>query len=119
MLGHTTFGAPLSAGPVTQFDLDAFVRFGGGIKIASVKGSELLKVLSRSNQFAANSLDERTGDYVHAAEFDVDPNTSYSIAVNAWTAINQQAYLGTDLAFSDVEGVNWAQIRRKPSRRGE
>lgn len=105
MLGHTTFGAPLTAGAVTRYDLDAFVRFGGGLKRAMVGGDQLLQILTRTNQFNAITLDQRTGDYVHVADMDVDPNKTYSLAVNAWTAINQKSYLGTALEFSDIEGL--------------
>ena len=38
VLGHTTFGAPLAAGPLTRYDFDAFVRFGGGIRVANIPG---------------------------------------------------------------------------------
>ncbi|MEO1796116.1 MAG: metallophosphoesterase [Pseudomonadota bacterium] len=106
MIGHTTFGAPLAAGPLTRYDFDAFVRFGGGIRVAEVPGETLQAILARSNQFTADGLDGRTGDYVHVAEVDIDPGQSYRLAVNAWTAINQGPYLGTtDLPFEEVEGL--------------
>ena len=106
MLGHTTFGAPLAAGPLTRYDFDAFVRFGGGVSVASVTGEQLSAMLSRSNQFMAETLDGMTGDYVHVAAIDVDPAKTYRLAVNGWTAQNQKAYLGTtDLAFEKVEGL--------------
>ena len=106
MLGHTTFGAPLSKGPLTRYDFDAFVRFGGGLKVANVAGKQLAKMLARANQFAARGIEQRSGDYVHVAEVDLDANKTYRLAVNGWTAINQKAYLGTeDLAFEDIEGL--------------
>jgi 5'-nucleotidase/UDP-sugar diphosphatase len=106
MLGHTTFGAPLAAGPLTRYDFDAFVRFGGGVSVAAIPGERLSAILSRANQFAAATLEARTGDYVHVAEIDVDPARTYRLAVNGWTAQNQAAYLGTtDLAFEKVEGL--------------
>lgn len=106
MLGHTTFGAPLAAGPLTRYDFDAYVRFGGGVSVASISGAQLTAMLARANQFMADSLDGMTGDYVHVAEIDVDPAKTYRLAVNDWTAQNQQAYLGTaDLAFEKVEGL--------------
>ena len=106
MIGHTTFGAPLAAGPLTRYDFDAFVRFGGGLKVAEIPGELLAAILARSNQFAAETLADRTGDYVHVAEVDLDASKTYRLAVNAWTAINQKAYLGTeDLPFEDVEGL--------------
>ena len=106
MIGHTTFGAPLSQGPLSRFDFNAFVRFGGGVQVAEVGGGQLLSILGRANQFAAKDLEGRTGDYVHVADHDIDPSGNYRLAVNAWTAMNQKAYLGTeDLPFQDVEGL--------------
>ncbi|MDN2579262.1 5'-nucleotidase C-terminal domain-containing protein [Aquibium sp. ELW1220] len=106
MLGHTTFGAPLAAGPLSRYDFDAYVRFGGGVSVASISGEKLSAMLARANQFMAETLDGMTGDYVHVAEIDVDPAKTYRLAVNDWTAQNQQAYLGTtDLAFEKVEGL--------------
>ena len=105
-IGHTTFGAPLAAGPLTQYDMDAFIRFGGGISVADVPGEVLAGILARTNQFRAATLEERTGDYVHIADLDLDPSKTYRFAVNNWTAMNQGSYLGTeDLAFEPVDGV--------------
>jgi 2',3'-cyclic-nucleotide 2'-phosphodiesterase (5'-nucleotidase family) len=106
VLGHTTFGAPLSKGAFTKYDMDAFIRFGGGLSAAQVSGETLIGILKRANQFNASTLDERTGDYVHAAELDVDPSRTYRFVTNAWTGINQEAYLGTtDLAFEKIPGL--------------
>ncbi|MEM1265003.1 MAG: metallophosphoesterase [Pseudomonadota bacterium] len=103
MIGHTTFGAPLAAGPLTRYDFDAFLRFGGGLKVAEVSGETLAAIAARGNQFTAETLDQRTGDYVHVAELDLSPAETYRFVVNGWTALNQEAYLGTsDLAFEDV-----------------
>ena len=106
LLGHTTFGAPLAAGPLTRYDFDAFVRFGGGVSVASVSGEQLSAMLGLANQFMAETLDGMTGDYVHVAALDVDSTKTYRLAVNDWTAQNQKSYLGTtDLAFEKVEGL--------------
>lgn len=105
-LGHTTFGAPLAAGPLTKYDFDAFIRFDGDIRVVEVPGERLASIMTRANQHLAASLDARTGDFVHAAELDIDPSASYRVATNGWTAINQAAYLGTDdLEFQEVEGA--------------
>ncbi len=102
VLGHTTFGAPLSAGPLRRYDFDAFVRFDGGLAVAEVPGETLAGILARANQFRATDLDARTGDYVHVAEFDIDPGRTYRLATNGWTATNQESYLGTtDLGFEE------------------
>ncbi|PYE81163.1 5'-nucleotidase C-terminal domain-containing protein [Pseudoroseicyclus aestuarii] len=111
MLSHTTFGAPLSEGPFTRYDLDAFIRFGGGISVTEISGADLTAILSRTNQFAAASLDARTGDYMHVAEVDLDPDATYRLAMNSWPASNQESYLGTDgLTFQDVEGLELKEI---------
>lgn len=111
MIGHTTFGQPLTAGPLTKFDFDAYLRFGGGLKLAEVSGETLAGMVSRANQFAAPDLSARTGDYVHVAALDLDPSKTYRLAVNGWTAINQSAYLGTtDLAFDDVDGLELKEV---------
>ncbi|MEM1065917.1 MAG: metallophosphoesterase [Pseudomonadota bacterium] len=106
MIGHTTFGAPLAAGPMTRYDFDAFVRFGGALAVAEVPGETLAQILSRANQFTAETLSGRTGDYVHVAEVAIDPSRSYRMAVNGWTAQNQEAYLGTaNIPFEEVDGL--------------
>ena len=106
VLGHTTFGAPLGAGPVRRYDFDAVVRFDGDIRVAEVDGATLRTILARANQHEAASLDARTGDYVHAAAIEVDDAATYRLATNGWTAMNQARYLGTeDLTFSPVEGL--------------
>ncbi|MEM9432141.1 MAG: bifunctional metallophosphatase/5'-nucleotidase, partial [Pseudomonadota bacterium] len=92
--------------PLTRYDFDAFLRFGGGLKVAEVSGETLAAIAERGNQFTAETLDERTGDYVHVAELDLSPAETYRFVVNGWTALNQEAYLGTtDLAFEEVEGL--------------
>ncbi|MBF9058123.1 bifunctional metallophosphatase/5'-nucleotidase [Rhodobacterales bacterium HKCCSP123] len=107
MLGHTTFGQPIPMGAVTRYDFDACIRFDGDLRVAEVSGAELARILTRANQHRATSLDQRTGDFVHAAEIDIDPAATYRLAVNGWTAMNQQVYLGTDaLEFVPVEGLS-------------
>lgn len=106
MLGHTTFGQGLPEGDLTQYDFDAFVRFGGDIRVVELPGERLSAILTRANQHDAATLDERTGDFVHANPLAIDPQGTYKLAVNGWTAQNQAAYLGTDdLAFEPVDGL--------------
>lgn len=105
-LGHTTFGTGLEAGPVTRYAFDAYIRFDGDIRAVEVSGEVLASILARANQHQAESLDERTGDFVYALPLTPEPGRTYTIAVNGWTAINQAAYLGTqDLPFTEVPGL--------------
>ncbi|MEP4199362.1 MAG: 5'-nucleotidase C-terminal domain-containing protein [Aliishimia sp.] len=82
MIGHTTFGSRLASGPMTAYDFGAFVRFGGDVKVAWIKGDVLAQILTRSNPFTVATLDGRTGDYVHVTEFDIDTSATYRLAVN-------------------------------------
>ncbi len=105
-LGHTTFGTGLAEGPVSRYDFDAFVRFDGAILTSQVRGDQLAFIMERANQHEAASLDQRTGDFVYARTFDIDPQASYTIATNGWTARNQARYLGTtDLVFVETDGL--------------
>lgn len=114
MLGHTTFGQGLPEGELTQYDFDAFVRFGGDIRVVELTGERLSAILTRANQHEAATLEERTGDFVYANELAIDPRATYRLAVNGWTAQNQAAYLGTDdLDFRQVEGLELKAIVRK------
>lgn len=105
-IGHTTFGAPLVAGPLTKYDLDAFIRFGGGVSVTMVNGARLAEIFARGNQFRAAGLEGRTGDYIHVTDMDIDPGRDYRFVVNNWTAMNQKSYLGTDdLEFEKIDGI--------------
>ena len=107
LLGHTTFGQPLAAGPMTRFDFDAYLRFDGRVMTAQVPAETLAVILSRANQHRAVGLDARTGDYAHATELAIRPGRTYRIAVNDWLARNQRAYLGVEgLDFAEVPGLS-------------
>lgn len=111
VVNHTTFGAPLSAGPMNRYDFNAFVRFGGGLEVVKITGKRLLSILTGANQFAARTLDARSGDYVHVAKLDLQENKTYRLAVNSWTAQNQKTYLGTsDIMFEDVAGLELKSV---------
>jgi 5'-nucleotidase/UDP-sugar diphosphatase len=114
MLGHTTFGQALPAGPLTAYDFDAFVRFGGDLTVAEVDGATLSEILRLANQHQAASLDQRTGDFVYANEVAIEPDATYRLAVNGWTAMNQQSYLGTsDLVFTPVPDLELKAVVRQ------
>lgn len=111
LLSHTTFGQALSAGQTTRWDFDAYIRFDGDIRVAEISGARLARILRGANQHLATDLDARTGDFVLAADLDVDPSRSYRVAVNGWTAINQAAYLGTeDIPFEPVADLRLKAI---------
>ena len=110
-LGHTTFGTGLEAGDVSRYDFDAYIRFDGDIRTVDVTGEQLSAIMGRANQHTATTLDERTGDFVYARTFDLDPAATYTVAANGWTAINQQSYLGTeDLEFVEVPDIRLKQV---------
>lgn len=110
-LGHTTFGTGLEAGEISRYDFNAYVRFDGDLRTVNIGGERLAAIMERANQHTATALDQRTGDFVHAAELDIDPTATYTVAVNGWTAINQTAYLGTDdLEFAEVPDLRLKQV---------
>lgn len=107
LLGHTTFGQPLAAGPLTRHDFDAYLRFDGKVMTAQVPAETLAVILSRANQHRAVGLDARTGDYAHATEVAIAPGRTYRLAVNDWLTRNQRAYLGVEgLDFAEVPGLS-------------
>jgi len=111
MLGHTTFGQPIPQGAVTRYDFDAYIRFGGDIRVVEISGAELAKSMGRANQHLASRLDQRAGDFVHAAQIGIDPPATYRLAVNGWTAINQAAYLGSEgLSIETIEGLRLQEV---------
>lgn len=110
-LGHTTFGTGLEAGDVSRYDFDAYIRFDGDIRTVDISGERLATIMDRANQHTAMTLNERTGDFVYARTFDIDPAATYTVAANGWTAINQQSYLGTeDLEFVEVPDIRLKQV---------
>lgn len=99
-LGHTTFGDGLPAGPITPVDLAAFVRFDGGLSVATVDAEALAgAILPRTNQFGDFPYERRTGDYLHATPVAPVAGRQYRIVVNAYavaTPAAQKAYFGMD-----------------------
>lgn len=114
-LGHTTFGDGLPAGPITAVDLAAFVRFDGGLSVATVDGATLAgTILPRVNQFADFPYERRTGDFLHTTPLDPIPGRRYRIVVNAYavaTPAAQRAYFGTDaIQFTAVPELKLKSI---------
>ncbi len=111
LLNHTTFGDGLPAGKVTQYDLDAFVRFDGGFAAGTIDGATLLgTVLPRTNQYGDFPYANRTGDflYVTQASTPIDPARSYKVVVNGFAASSPAKlaeYFGTaNLTLPAVTG---------------
>ncbi|HUR60240.1 MAG TPA: 5'-nucleotidase C-terminal domain-containing protein, partial [Opitutaceae bacterium] len=97
MIGATTFGAGLPAGDVTRFAFDAWVRFDGTLFVAEMSGSEMKRLLARTNQGPDTPFAERGGENLVAsgiAATAIDPARMYTLVTSAWVARNPQTYLG-------------------------
>lgn len=94
-IGNTTFGAGLPAGPVTQAEFDACVRFDGTICLARVDGARLQALLGAANQGPETPFAERRGEFQFAAgPADIDPAKTYVIATTDWGMKNSARYFG-------------------------
>jgi 2',3'-cyclic-nucleotide 2'-phosphodiesterase (5'-nucleotidase family) len=103
LVGHTTFGTGLPAGPVSRYVFDSVVRFEGKLMRAEVSADDLKRLYAVANQDRDMPLDARMGDYVYASEVAIDPGRRYVVVTNDWTVINRKAYLGRDdLAFQPI-----------------
>jgi 5'-nucleotidase / UDP-sugar diphosphatase len=110
-IGHTTFGAGLPAGDVTQLAFDACVRFDGTIFTGEVSGSELRELLAQANQTPDTPWSQRRGEYLAAAgPATVDLNRRYTIAVTDWIAHSPATYLGTNVTFTEQPGLRLKSI---------
>lgn len=105
-IGHTSFGTGFPAGPVSLYDYNSILRFEGKIVTAEVDAATLAAILARINQDGDIALADRTGDFLYAAPTDLPEKSTYVIAGNDWSFINQKAYFGReDLAFTAIEGL--------------
>jgi 2',3'-cyclic-nucleotide 2'-phosphodiesterase (5'-nucleotidase family) len=106
MLGHTGFGATLSAGPLSRFAFDAWFRFDGDALVAEMDGADLAAALDRANQHEAPVLEARTGDFLYADGISPEPGRRYRVAVADWTAQHQREYFGAEgFDFAYVPGL--------------
>jgi len=95
VIGGTTFGAGLPAGDVTRFALDACVRFDGTLFEAEVDGSQLERILKRTNQGPDTPFAERDGEnLVAAGPTTIAPGRRYRLVTTDWGARNAKAYFG-------------------------
>jgi len=95
MVGATTFGAGLPAGPVTRFAFDACVRFDGPLFTAEVDGAWLRRLVARSNQGPDTPWEKRSGEnLVTVAPAVIEDQVRYRFVTTDWVARNAAAYLG-------------------------
>jgi 2',3'-cyclic-nucleotide 2'-phosphodiesterase (5'-nucleotidase family) len=106
-IGNTTFGAGLPAGAVTRVDLDACVRFDGGVFTAEVDGVRLKAMLAGANQGPETPFERRHGEFCFAdGPATVDPAGHYRIATTDWGARNTRAYFGeAPIAWKENPGL--------------
>jgi 2',3'-cyclic-nucleotide 2'-phosphodiesterase (5'-nucleotidase family) len=114
-VGNTTFGDGLPAGNVSQFALDACVRFDGTIWIAEITGARLRALLREANQGPETPFGERRGDFQFAA----GPNRivdekRYRIATNDWGVRNRERYFGAEeISFSELPELRLKAVVRE------
>ena len=110
VIANTTFGAGLPAGPVTQTDFDACVRFENDLMIGEVDGIRLRAILAGANQGPDTPFELRRGEFLVAAVTpgDIDPARRYRIATSDWISKNAKRYLGDEsISFTPVPGLRF------------
>jgi 5'-nucleotidase / UDP-sugar diphosphatase len=106
MIGNTTFGAGLPAGPVTRHRFDAFVRFDNELQRFEAGGDQLREILLRANQFGHVPFERRTGEFLVASALEtIDPARRYTVATDAWIRRNAERYLGRAPEFTPLPGL--------------
>ena len=102
-MGNTTFGDGLPAGEVSQFALDACVRFDGTIWVAEITGARLRTLLQGANQGPDTAFVDRRGEFQFAAGPDrIVAEQRYRIATNDWGVRNRERYFGVEeIKFSE------------------
>lgn len=100
-IGHTTLGNGLPLGEVSQYAFNSVVRFDGKLMVAEVDARTLAEILAVVNQDEAQTLDQRTGDFLYAAPTGLPTKDVYRLVTNDWSATNQKSYFGReDLVFT-------------------
>lgn len=114
MIGGTTFGAGLPAGPVSRFAFDACVRFDGPLFVAEVDGVWLKKLLARTNQ-GPTPWAERAGKISSPpARPRIVGTRRYRFVTSDWAVKNAKNYFGDDApAFTELPALKLkAAVRR-------
>ncbi|WP_369057959.1 metallophosphoesterase [Caulobacter sp. 73W] len=110
-IGHTTLGTGLPAGPVSRYAFDAVVRFEGKLMVAEVSRERLAGFMRRANQDRPIPFDQRSGDFLYAAQAASGSGEGVRIVTTDWCATNQAEYFGaSDLVFSETP-----ELRLKPT----
>ncbi|WP_449394998.1 metallophosphoesterase [Devosia riboflavina] len=100
-IGHTTLGNGLPLGEVSKYAFDSVVRFDGKLMVAEVNAATLAEILAVVNQDEAQTLEQRTGDFLYAAPTSLPTKDVYRLVTNDWSATNQKSYFGReDLVFT-------------------
>ena len=100
-IGHTTLGNGLPQGDVSKYTFDSVVRFDGKLMVAEVNAATLAEILAVVNQDEAQTLEQRTGDFLYAAPTGLPTKDVYRLVTNDWSATNQKSYFGReDLVFT-------------------
>lgn len=100
-IGHTTLGNGLPQGEVSKYAFDSVVRFDGKLMVADVDAKTLAEILAVVNQDEAQTLEQRTGDFLYAAPTGLPTKEVYRLVTNDWSATNQKSYFGReDLVFT-------------------
>ncbi|MBN9333128.1 bifunctional metallophosphatase/5'-nucleotidase, partial [Devosia sp.] len=100
-IGHTTLGNGLPQGDVSKYAFDSIVRFDGKLVVAEVDAATLAEILAVVNQDDAQTLEQRTGDFLYAAPTGLPTKDVYRLVTNDWSATNQKSYFGReDLVFT-------------------
>jgi 5'-nucleotidase / UDP-sugar diphosphatase len=106
-LNHTSFGSGLPEGPLERYRFNQFMRFDNDVMRATVDGETLRTIMATANQHEANSLAERSGDFLYAGPVTVRDGEQYDIVTSSWVALdfNQMRYLGTTVDFEQIPDI--------------